>query len=102
MNLKEQYWEAAERLLQEFFYPDPELEAKFKKEKEKLMDQYIDIPYYAYVCEPYYVVSDLMQWDWWELWGWVEINIDKINEICRDVYDVWYDLKRSKDHDVER
>ena len=96
MNLKEQYWEAAEKILNEFFFPDPELEAKFKKEKESMIHEYMDSIYYAYVCEPYYVVSDLMQWNWEELWGWVEINQDKINEICREVYDVWHDINIKK------
>ena len=96
MDLKAQYWEAAEKLLEEFFYPDLELKEKFEEEKESLIDKYLDIPYYAYVCEPYYVVADLMGWNWEELWGWVEINIDKINEICRETYDDWHDLERSK------
>lgn len=97
MDVRKQYWEAAEKLFDRFFFPDPELEEKFRKEKEAMMNIYVSEMYYAYVYEPYYVVADLMNWGWEELWGWIEINIDEINRICREVYDDWHDLKRSKD-----
>ena len=95
-DLRVTYWEAAEELLEEFCSGDPKLRKKFDKEKEALLNGGSEF-YYAYVYEPYYVISDLMGWKYEELMSWIDKNIDKINQICREAYkNDWEDLKRRK------
>ena len=95
MDMKEAYWEAAEKIFERFFFPDAKLEKAFYKEKEELLNRYISEFYYAYVYEPYYVVSDLKNWTYEQLMTWVDNNVDEINQICRECYKGdWTDLKK--------
>ena len=80
---REKYWKLAERYLEEFIYPDPLIEEKFKTYKEDMLKSFDEF-FYAY--DEFYIVHDLMGWGYEELIEWVEVNVERINELYKEVY----------------
>ncbi len=80
---REKYWKLAERYLEEFIYPDPLIEEKFKTYKEDMLKSFDEF-FYSY--GEFYIVGDLMGWDYHELMEWVSKNLERINELYKEVY----------------
>ena len=66
-------WRLAERYLEEFFYPNPDLKAKFKRYQESAAGW----SEFLYAYDEFYIVCDLMQWEYEELMKWVDDNCDR-------------------------
>ena len=80
---REKYWKLAERYLEEFIYPDPLIEEKFKTYKEDMLKSFDEF-FYSY--DEFDIVADLMCWDYQELTNWFVANIERINELYKEVY----------------
>ena len=78
----QKYWRLAERYLEEFFYPDPDLKAKFERYQKSAAGW----SEFLYAYDEFYIVCDLMQWPYEELMTWVDNNCNRINELYEEVY----------------
>ena len=85
MNIQK-YWKLAERYLEEFFYPDSELQARFEKYKNDSIGDLGRFDEFLYAYDEFYIVRDLFGWSYPELMDWVDQNVDKINELYAEVY----------------
>ena len=93
----EKYWKLAERYLEEFIYPDPVIEEKFKQMRPNKDEHFLKgWDEFLYSYDEFYIVSDLMGWTYSELMDWVSENVDRISELYEEVYgekDVYKEFK---------
>ena len=80
---REKYWKLAERYLEEFIYPDQLIEEKFETYKEDMLKSFNEF-FYAY--DAFYIVADLMGWSQEESNDWFATNVERINELYKEVY----------------